>query len=135
MSCAPAPGSEAGCISPVGATWLRLFGLVWLHEDGVRLSSPCSVLKHPDHKASCPQAGYELRIGSWEVPERLSPAQAVAHAVDAQVNVCMTYVPSQDPAMLGKRAHGPTGEAGGAQQGRPSGVVWEAAARRQPDRA
>jgi hypothetical protein len=91
--------------------------------------------KDPDHGAACPQAGYELRIGSWEAPERLSPAQAVARAGDAQVNVCMTYVPSRDPATLGKRAHGTTGEAGGAQQGRPSGVVWEAAARIQPDRA
>ena len=99
-------------------------------------ASPHPACTDPDHGASCPQAGYELRIGSWETPERLSPAHAVARAGDAQVNVCMTIVPSQDPAMLSKRAHETTGEAGGAQQGpRPSGVVWEAAAHIQPDRA
>jgi hypothetical protein len=60
------------------------------------------------------------------VPERVSPAQAVARAARGLVNVCMTYVPSLDPAAPGKHAHGVAGEAGKGLRGRPPGAVWNA---------
>ena len=78
---------------------------------------------------ACPQAGYELRFSSWDVPECVSPAQAVARAARGLVNVCMTYVPSLDPVVPGKRAHGVAGEAGKGLRGRPPGAVWNAVSR------